>query len=88
MVESYYRIKAGATTFETTSVAPTKLLGSQAIEFNFNYIGADEVKRRGRSLLTILEGKLYFISLDGASIHYFDAALPEFQRIVASAQMG
>jgi len=88
MVESYYRIKAGATIFETTGVAPSKLLGSQAIEFNFNYVGADEVKRRGRSLLAVIDGKLYFISLEGASIHYFDAALPEFQRIVESAHVG
>jgi len=88
MVESYYRIKAGATTFETTGVAPSKLLGAKAIEFNFNYIGADEVKRRGRSLLAVLDGKLYFISLEGASVHYFDAALPEFLRIVESARAG
>jgi hypothetical protein len=73
----------------TTQVADSGFKPPEgSFEFNFNYIGADEVKGRGRSLLTVLDGKLYFISLDGASIHYFDAALPEFKRIVESAQVG
>lgn len=88
MVESYYRIKAGASIFEIANVAPANFLGKQAIEFDFSYVAGDEVKRRGRSLLVINDGKLYFISLDGAATHYFDAALPEFQRIVASAELG
>ena len=88
MIESYYRIKAGATIFETVNVAPTKFLGQQAIEFDFNYVAGDEVKRRGRSLLAVIDSKLYFISLDGTATHYFDAALPEFQKIVGSAERG
>lgn len=88
MVESYYRIKAGATIFETANVAPAKFLGRQALEFEFNYVGSDEVKRRGRSLIAIVDSKLYFISLDGAAAHYFDASLPEFQKIVQSAELG
>jgi hypothetical protein len=88
MVESYYRIKAGATIFETTGLAPAKFLGKQAVEFNFTYVGGDEVKRRGRSLLAVVDSKLYLIALEGTSVHYFDAALPEFQKIVESAEMG
>jgi len=88
MIESYYRIRAGATIFETVNVAPTRFLGQQAIEFDFNYVGGDEVKRRGRSLLAIIDSKLYFISLEAAATHYFEAALPEFQRIAQSAERG
>jgi hypothetical protein len=85
MVESLYRIKAGATVFETTGVKPVTFLGAPGVQFDYNYVGADEVKRRGRSVFAIIDGKLYLASLDGAAVHYFDAALPEFESIVASA---
>lgn len=85
MIESYYRIKARATVFETTGVSPTSFLGQSGIEFNFDYVAGDEVKRRGRALLAIIDGRLYLISLDAAASHYFDAALPEFVRIASSA---
>lgn len=88
MIESYYRIKAGATVFETKGVKPVKFLGVSGVEFNYNYVGGDEVKRRGRSVLAVNDGKLYLMTLDGAAMHYFDAALPEFERLTATATIG
>ncbi len=85
MVESYYRIKAGATVFDTVSVKPTTFLGTTGIRFNYSYVGADEVKRRGCSVLAIVDKKLYLMSLDGAALHYFDSALPAFEALAASA---
>ena len=87
MVEIYYRIKAGATVFETTSVKPRAFLGTTGIQFSYNYVGADEVKRRGCSVLAIINNKLYVMSLDGAALHYFDAALPAFDELAASAKI-
>ena len=85
MIESLYRIKAGATVFETTAVKPATFLGAPGVQFDYDYVGSDEVKRRGRSIFAIIDGKLYLAALDGAAVHYFDAALPEFEAIVASA---
>jgi hypothetical protein len=85
MVESLYRIKAGATVFETTGVKPATFLGAQGVQFDYNYVGNDEVKRRGRSVFAVIDGQLYLVALDGAAVHYFDAALPEFEALVASA---
>jgi hypothetical protein len=85
MVESYYRIKGQITVFETTEVKPVTFLGRPGVEFNFNYVGGDDVKRRGRSFLAIVDGKLYLMALDATALHYFDAALPEFVTIAASA---
>jgi hypothetical protein len=87
MVESYYRIKAGANVFETVGVRPGTLAGHPAVQFDFRYIGGDEVRRRGRSVLAVIDGKLYMISLEAAALHYFDAALPEFESLVASATL-
>ncbi|MEG3166097.1 hypothetical protein U1701_15990 [Sphingomonas sp. PB2P19] len=85
MIESYYRIRAGAALFETRGVAPVTFLGQPGLQFDFAYVGADEVKRRGRAVLAVVDGKFYCASLDGAELHYFDAALPEFDAITRSA---
>jgi hypothetical protein len=85
MVESLYRIKAGATVFETTGVKPATFLGAQGVQFDYAYVGTDEVKRRGRAVFAVIDGQLFLAALDGAAVHYFDAALPEFEGIVASA---
>lgn len=88
MIESFYRIKAGASIFETTVVEPVTFLGQTGLRFDYTYVGGDEVKRKGRSLAAIIDGKLYLMALDGAAIHYFDAALPEFEAMAASATLG
>ncbi|HVY79504.1 MAG TPA: hypothetical protein VG994_00860 [Steroidobacteraceae bacterium] len=85
MIESYYRIRAGATIFESTGVKPTTFLGKPGMQFDYTYVLTDEVKRRGRSVLAVVNGKLYLMALDGAALHYFDAALPEFEALAASA---
>lgn len=85
MIESYYRIKAGATVFETAGVNPSTLAGKPAVQFDYRYVGSDEVKRRGRSMIAVVNGKLYLMAVDGAAAHYFDASLPEFEAMAASA---
>jgi len=85
MVESFYRLRVGATIFETTSVKPATFAGNSGIQFDYRYVAADEVKRRGRAILSVVTGKLYLISLDGAAVHYFDADVADFEKIVESA---
>ena len=88
MIETAYRIRAGAALFETRGVTPARFLGAPGLQFDFAYVGADEVKRRGRAVLAVVDGRFYCVSLDGAALHYFDAALPDFTAIVASATRG
>jgi hypothetical protein len=35
----------------------------------------------------VVNGKLYMIVFDAARSHYYDAALPDFEALVASAQL-
>lgn len=88
MIESFYRIRAGASIFETTVVEPATFLGKSGLRFDFSYVGGDEVKRKGRCLMAIIDGKLYLMALDGAALHYFGAALPEFEAMAATATLG
>ncbi len=85
MIESFYRIRAGAVTFETRAVVPVRFLGRAGLQMDFAYLGADELRRRGRTVLAVVDGNFYCVSLDAAALHYFEAALPEFDAIARSA---
>jgi len=87
MVETYHRIKDGATVFEAQGVEPVTFVGAPGLRFDYTYIGTDEVKRRGRTILAVSGSKLYMMALDGAAIHYFDTALVDFSAMAASARL-
>jgi hypothetical protein len=87
MVESYYRIRSDITVFEATGVQPTEFLGAPGLRFDYIYVGGDQIRRRGRTVMATVGGKLFVIILDAARSHYFDAASVEFDRIAASARL-
>ncbi|RZV49410.1 MAG: hypothetical protein EX258_07385 [Sphingomonadaceae bacterium] len=87
MLESYYRGRAGALQFETTSLVPRDFMGAQGFQFDFDYLSGDELWRRGRAIGAVIDERLYLILLDGARQHYFDEALPDFEAMVASARL-
>jgi hypothetical protein len=87
MVETLHRIRGDAV-FETVALAPRPFLGATGLQYDYAFVGADEVKRRGRAVLAVVGERLYLIALEGASSHYFDAALPEFERLATGAALG
>jgi len=87
MVESAYRIKTGARIFDTVSVKPVTFVGEHGVQFDYTYMRDDNLKRRGRCLMAVAGGKLYLMSLDATALHYFDADLPDFEAMAASASI-
>jgi hypothetical protein len=87
MIESYYRIVGGATVFEPISVKPAEFLSERGIQFDYRYVTGDGLNRRGRSLVAVVDGALYMMALQGSELHYFDAALPEFERMSVEARL-
>jgi hypothetical protein len=87
MIESFYRIRGGASTFTMTNLSPRQFLGHPGFQFDYDYIGGDEVQRRGRAVGAIIGGRFYLALFDAAKMHYFPSGLPEFERIVQSAQL-
>ncbi|MFK7888172.1 MAG: hypothetical protein AB8G16_15030 [Gammaproteobacteria bacterium] len=85
MVESNYRIRGGVSVFTMTNMEPVMFLGVAGIQMDYDFIGGDDVKRKGRTVLSVFNDKLYMMSLDGTALHYFAAALPEFEAMVAEA---
>ncbi len=87
MIESFYRIRGGATQFNMTNLSPRQFAGQPGFQFDYDYLGGDELERRGRAVGAIVNGRFYLALFDAAKMHYFPSGLPEFERIVQSAQL-
>jgi hypothetical protein len=87
MIETFYRIRAGSTEFQMTGLQPRTFLGHSGFQFDYHHVGGDEVERQGRAVGAIINQRFYLALFDAAKMHYFPAALPEFERIVESARL-
>jgi len=86
MIESLFRVRGGSVDFKTTSLTPRPFLGANGFQHDFEHLDSDEVRRRGRAVGAVIDGRLYLILLDATRSHYFDASLPDFEAIVTSAR--
>src|SRR5689334_1082117 len=87
MIESLYRVRGGSVNFRTLSLQPRPFLGTNGFQLDYEHLDEDELWRRGRAVGTVVNGELYLILLDAAKSHYWDATLPDFEAVVASAQL-
>jgi hypothetical protein len=87
MIESLFRVKGGAVDFRTLSIEPRPFLGTNGFQFDYEHLDSDELWRKGRAVGAVVDGRLYLILLDAARSHYYAAALPDFEAVVASAQL-
>jgi hypothetical protein len=88
MLESLYRVRGGTVDFRTLSLQPRPFLGAaNGFQFDFEHLDDDEVWRKGRAVGAVIDGRLYLILLDAARSHYYGATLPDFEAVVASAQL-
>ena len=86
MLESLYRVRGGTIDFRTLSIQPRQFLGTNGFQFDYERLSDDELWRKGRVVGAVVNGELYLILYDAARSHYYEAALPDFEAIVASAQ--
>jgi len=86
MLESLYRVKGGTVEFRTLSLQPRPFLGTNGFQLDYEHLDGDELWRKGRAVGAVINDQLYLILYDAARSHYYAAALPDFESIVASAQ--
>ena len=86
MVEASYRTR-GVTVFDIDSIEPVDFLGGKGIDMRFRYAPGNGISKHGRCVMRVVGKKLYAMKLDGVKSHYFEAALPEFERMVAGARL-
>ena len=87
MIESFYRIRAGSTEFTMTGLQPRSFVGASGFQFDYEHLGGDEVRRQGRAVGAIVNGRFHLALFDAAKMHYFPAGVAEFERIVESARI-
>ena len=86
MVEASYRVR-GITVFTTESVDPVDFLGGKGLQVKYTYAPNDGISKKGSAVLRVIDKKLYVMKVEGVSSHYYDAAVPEFDLLVASAEL-
>ena len=87
MIESLYRVRGGSVDFKTLSLQPRPFLGANGFQLDYEHLDDDELWRRGRAVGSVINGKLYLILIDAARSHYWDAVLPDYEALVASAEL-
>ncbi len=86
IIESLFRVRGGAVDFKTTALAPRPFLGANGFQYDYEHLDSDEVRRRGRAVGAVIDGRLYLILFDAARSHYYNALIPDFEAIVNSAR--
>jgi hypothetical protein len=87
LIESFYMIRGGSVRFDVTRLQPRSFMGHPGFQFDFDHLGGNEVERRGRVVGAVINGRLYMALFDATRLHYFDAGIAEFERIVSSARL-
>ena len=80
-------MRGSAVDFRTLAIQPRQFLGTNGFEFDYEHLDSDELWRKGRAAGAVIDGQLYLILFDAARSHYYDAALPDYEAIVASARL-
>ena len=87
MLESLFRVRGGAIDFKTLGIQPRPFLGTNGFQFDYEHLDGDELWRKGRAVGATINGRLYLILIDAARSHYYNDTLPDFESIVASAEL-
>ena len=87
MLESFFRVRGGAVDFRTLGIQPRPFLGQPGFQFDYEHLDGDELWRKGRVVGAVINGRLYLVLFDAARSHYYNAVLPDFEAIVASAEL-
>jgi hypothetical protein len=87
LLENSYRVGRGVSVFAMERVEPTRFGGQSGVRFHYSFTAEDEVRRRGEAVGAIFRGKLYLVAYEAPAIHYFDASVEDFRRLIASAML-
>jgi hypothetical protein len=87
MLETAFRVRGGAIDFTTLGLQPRQFLGYPGFQFDFEHLDTDEVRRKGRAVGAVVNGRLYLILYDAARSHYYANALPDFETMAGNARL-
>lgn len=87
LLEQSYRIARGISIFSIDQQAPAQFLGTNGVRFSYSFVGSDSLRRNGEASAAIVNGKLYMMTFEAPTVHYFEHDVGAYRQLVASAQL-
>lgn len=85
LLESSYRIQFRVNKMVIDTQEPATFSGHDGIRFTYTFVSLrDEVERKGEAIGVIVKDKLFLVSYEAPSIHFFEKDLPGFRQLVAT----
>ena len=86
LLESSYRVALGTSLIKVDTIEPSTFAGAPGFKFTYSFAVSDEVKRKGVARGAIIGDKLYMMTYEAPSIHYFNRDVSSFDKIADSAR--
>lgn len=88
MFENSYRIALDTPLMHIDAVEPIRFAGAKGVRFSYSFTRQnEEVHRRGEARAAIIAGKLYMITFEAPTIHYFENGLGDYLQLADSAAL-
>ena len=85
LLESSYRSQYNTTQMSIDSQEPASVGGHRGIKFTYSFVRQDdELKRKGEAAGAFVGGKLYLVSYEAPSIHFFDKDVASFRQLATT----
>ena len=88
LFEASYRLAGGSALFAIDGIEPASFAGHRGFRFRYSFtLEGEEVRRTGEATGAIVGGKLWMITYEAPTIHYFERNLADYRALVDSAQL-
>jgi len=85
LLETTYRSLGIVNQMEIGEQSPAILGGRKAIRFTYTLTrAADQVRRKGEGIGTLVDGKLYLVTYEAPALHFFDKDIERYRQLAAS----
>ena len=68
-------------------IPPLRFLGGPGIRLRYDYASGIGIAKKGSCVMRVIGGKLYAMKLESIAGQNFDSVAPEFDELIASAQL-
>lgn len=82
-LESTYRAQRLVSRFDIETQEPIKVAGETAVRFTYRFVRDEaDVQRSGEAIGFLKSGRLYLVTYEAPSLHFFAKDLPRFRQLV------
>jgi hypothetical protein len=88
LFEGSYRVATGTSLFTIGRMEPATLAGRPGFRFAYNFtLQGEEVRRSGEATGAVIDGRLYMITFEAPTLHYFTSGLSGYRAVAGSAAL-